>query len=62
MRTLINDQWKFAEFAPGTSPETVLNSLNLLQPVDIPHDWMISDVNHLYRSSVGAISAPLSWM
>ena len=54
MRTLINDQWKFAEFAPGTTPETVFANLPLLQPVDIPHDWMIQDVNHLYRSSVGA--------
>lgn len=60
MRTLINDKWRFAEFPTGTSPEEVFHHLeddaagSIFHPVAIPHDWMITDVEHLYRASVGA--------
>ena len=60
MRTLINDKWRFAEFPTGTTPEEVFHHLeedaagSIFHPVAIPHDWMITDVEHLYRASVGA--------
>ncbi len=62
MRTLINDKWSFAEFPAGTEAAVVLDvlkgsadpALPSFQPVDLPHDWMITDTNNLYRSSVGA--------
>ena len=61
MRTLINNGWEFAECAPGFAAEAVLGMSEtmpngdapLFRPVDIPHDWMITNVNDLYRSSVG---------
>ena len=61
MRTLINDQWSFAEYPAGTEASAILTELSAssslppqFQPVDLPHDWMISDTKDLYRSSVGA--------
>ena len=65
MRTLINDKWTFAECAPGTEAEAVFRASDIpsdkettdpppaFRPVDLPHDWMITDVRNLYRSSVG---------
>ena len=59
MRTLINDLWTFAECPPGTEADILFQNGDnaakcpLLQPVDLPHDWMITNVKDLYRSSVG---------
>ena len=74
MKTLINNNWIFAEYAPEIAPETVLRDLAssqsmegpdgsekaVFRPVDIPHDWMITDVHNLYRSSVGAYARVLT--
>ena len=74
MKTLINNNWIFAEYAPEMAPETVLRDLAssqsmegpdgsekaVFRPVDIPHDWMITDVHNLYRSSVGAYARVLT--
>ena len=68
MRTLINDKWSFAEFPAGTEAAVVLDvlkgsadpALPTFQPVDLPHDWMITDTNNLYRSSVGAYTRKLT--
>ena len=63
MRHLINNNWSFGKFAPGTPVETVFDVLHNgtdsdavmtpFAPVDIPHDWMIHNTNALYQSSIG---------
>lgn len=63
MRTLINNNWSFGKFQPGTPVETVFDVLHNgtasdtvmspFAPVDIPHDWMIYNTNALYQSSIG---------
>ncbi|MGN0165607.1 MAG: glycoside hydrolase family 2 TIM barrel-domain containing protein [Lachnospiraceae bacterium] len=63
MRHLINDNWIFGKFVPGTTIETVYDVLHngtvsdaVMSPfsfVDIPHDWMIHNTNALYQSSIG---------
>ncbi|MBP5152343.1 MAG: DUF4982 domain-containing protein [Lachnospiraceae bacterium] len=50
--TLFNDSWLFAEFPLGTDYKDMVDS-PMLNPVDVPHDWMIYKVNALYRDSVG---------
>ncbi len=52
MKNLFVTDWKFAEFPLETSFET-MNQSDLPKPIDIPHDWMIHNVNALYRSSIG---------
>lgn len=51
-KLLWNDRWEFCELE--------YNEQNLQMPeeaswenIDIPHDWMIYDTHHLYRSSIG---------
>ena len=39
---LFNDGWQFAKGEPVN-----------FQPVELPHDWLISDVNNLYESGIG---------
>ena len=67
MRKLFNDKWQFAELALDEKqmyregqpvlfdPESFFDKAGQLQfkDVELPHDWMISDVKNLYRSSVG---------
>ncbi|MBR6172386.1 MAG: DUF4982 domain-containing protein [Eubacterium sp.] len=64
MRTLINDQWSFAEYPSGTTAAEALaasrDPSSPFRPVDLPHDWMISDTKNLYRSSVGVYTRTLS--
>ena len=67
MNVLFNDGWNFAELALNSkemykdekpvlfNPEDYLKEANnqTYNSVLLPHDWMISNVKDLYRSSVG---------
>ena len=60
MKKLLNDEWKFALFAPdlGVDYDCLKNPEKSyiwqeFAPVDLPHDWMIYDTGNLYRSSIG---------
>ena len=73
MRKLINDRWSFAKFKTGTEYETIADILengysgdpaespvlSAISKVDVPHDWMISNTNDLYQSSVGVYTRTL---
>ena len=67
MKTLFNNGWNFAELQIESNlmynekepvllqPESFLSKAELLKynKVTLPHDWMISNTNALYRNSVG---------
>ena len=67
MKTLFNNGWNFAELQIESNlmynekepvllqPESFLSKAELLKynKVTLPHDWMISSTNALYRNSVG---------
>ncbi len=42
MTRLLNDGWQFAKGEPKN-----------FAPVEIPHDWLIADVNNLYETGIG---------
>jgi len=51
MKKLFCDNWQFAK----TDADKTLTDIGcmLFKPVDLPHDWLIYDVNHLYETSFG---------
>lgn len=49
---LICDGWQFAKFPQDTTYARAMSS-DAWQAVDVPHDWLIGDVNHLYESGEG---------
>ncbi len=51
MRNLFNNGWSFAKAPTGTGYSDM--SGFSFAPVDIPHDWLISNANDLYESSFG---------
>ena len=53
MKKLFVDGWKFWESEFGTEYETAVRHLNDFVPVEIPHDYLISDTRGLYRDSTG---------
>lgn len=50
-KTLFNSNWLFKEFPLDTSYDFMNSST--LDPVELPHDWMIFHVNDLYKDSIG---------
>ncbi len=50
MKKLFNDNWLFAKGCAAADP---FNPSHSFAPVDIPHDWLISDAENLYESSYG---------
>lgn len=50
---LFNDNWYFLKTAAGTEYEDIAGSLELFSPVDIPHDWLIYQVEDLYETGTG---------
>ena len=50
MKTLFNDNWKFAKTPAGTADDDW--NYEFL-PVHIPHDWLIYNTDNLYESSYG---------
>lgn len=51
-KSYFNDNWCFKKFPLNTPYEEMSESASLA-PVQIPHDWMIYDVNNLYEDSIG---------
>ncbi len=51
MRNLFNSGWLFAKAEVGAAYEDIGGLV--FTPVDIPHDWLISDSNALYKSNFG---------
>ena len=54
MQTLLNDAWKFALLPLGSTLEDA-RSLRPedWQAIDLPHDWLIRDADHLYADGDG---------
>ena len=52
-RTLWNDNWYFAKTALGVNWEDRQIWEAKMQPVDLPHDWLIYDTKNLYEDSIG---------
>lgn len=48
-KTLFCDGWEFSKGALGCSYENAGDWCK----IDVPHDWLIYDVNHLYETSTG---------
>ena len=53
MKRLFIDGWKFWESEYGVSFEQMKDHLGDFKEVAIPHDYMITDTNNLYRDSNG---------
>lgn len=51
-KLLWNDGWKFCE-CPLDAASMEMPGEEHFSPVDLPHDWMISDTHALYRDSIG---------
>lgn len=58
-KTLFVKDWSFAKFPIDTPVDELLNASSF-EPVDIPHDWMISQVNNLYENSIGVYKKTLN--
>ena len=52
-RTLWNDNWYFAKTELGVEWENRALWEREMQPVDLPHDWLIYDTKNLYEDSIG---------
>ena len=52
-KTLWNDNWYFAKTALGVKWEDRPLWEREMQPVDLPHDWLIYDTKNLYEDSIG---------
>ena len=50
MKTLFNDNWKFAKTPAGSGDDQWDFEFS---PVHIPHDWLIYNTENLYESSYG---------
>ena len=53
MKRLFVDGWKFWESEYGSSYEQMMSHLEEFKEVAIPHDYMITDIDALYRDSTG---------
>lgn len=51
MKQRFNDNWYFCKFPLETSMETICTNADW-SLVDLPHDWMIYDVENLYEEAV----------
>ena len=52
-KTLWNDNWYFAKTALAVNWEDRSLWEREMQPVDLPHDWLIYDTKNLYEDSIG---------
>lgn len=50
---LFNDGWSFLKTSPGMELPDIESRREEFRGVDIPHDWLIYDVNNLYEDSTG---------
>jgi beta-galactosidase len=61
-KRLLNDGWRFTKQALGQTLETIHHNTLTWQPIDIPHDWLIYNVNDLYETSEGWYQRTLSYL
>lgn len=61
MRRLWNDGWSFLRLEVGTELSDALGREQDFVPVDIPHDWLIYDVNRLYENGTGWYLKNFEW-
>lgn len=63
MKVKFNDDWFFTEqpLLETFDYKQVQESQIRWQQVDVPHDWLISDVHNLYRSSEGWYRKNFEW-
>ena len=52
-KTLFNDNWAFTKQPLGSTLETLLLADPIFKPIDLPHDWLISQTTNLYEDGVG---------
>lgn len=50
---LFNENWYFLKTAAGTEYKDIMGSFARFSPVDIPHDWLIYQVDDLYETGTG---------
>ena len=53
MKQLFTDGWSFAKFSAGTCYEQAKERTEQFSPVEIPHDWLISDATKFYEDASG---------
>ncbi len=61
MKRLFNDGWEFSLQPLHTGLAEIQNKKESFEPVGLPHDWLIYDVNHLYADGTGWYRRILSW-
>ena len=62
-KRLWNENWLFCEKPLGTPGKEVFGNSNMdLQPVDLPHDWLIYDTEDLYRDGEGWYQKSFSYV
>ena len=52
-RFLWNDGWQFLKLPLGSSFDEMKEKRSEFSPVNIPHDWLIYDTDHLYEDGIG---------
>ena len=60
-RRLWNDNWYFAKTELGVEWENRVLWEREMQPVDLPHDWLIYDTKNLYEDSTGWYRKKFTW-
>ncbi len=60
-RRLWNDNWQFAKTELGVKWEERQLWEADMQPVDLPHDWLIYDTKNLYEDSTGWYRKNFTW-
>ena len=58
---LWNDNWYFAKTELGVEWENRALWEREMQPVDLPHDWLIYDTKNLYEDSIGWYRKRFTW-
>lgn len=53
MKQLFTDGWSFAKFPAGTGYSQAKSRIQQFVPVEIPHDWLISDASKFYEDASG---------
>ena len=52
-KKLFNHNWTFLKTDFGTELSDIIERVEEFVSVDIPHDWLIYQVNNLYENSTG---------
>lgn len=52
-KRLFNDNWSFVKTPFGTDLDALTEWKGRMQPVDLPHDWLVWDTLNLYETGTG---------